>query len=114
MTRAQEPEWEARLCRYRAALDAAVATQQVEIVASLLEELAARSGLASALGVRSPLAAVHLNALSILSPCKPSIYLSSVGAHTGKVGPMSEGTPESGTMMLPDQVGGTRTASCLC
>ena len=36
--------------RYRAALDAAVATQQVEVVANLLEELAARSGLSSALG----------------------------------------------------------------
>ena len=37
-------------CRYRAALDAAVGTGQVEIVANLLEELAARQGLASALG----------------------------------------------------------------
>ena len=38
------------LCRYRAALDAALATEQVEIVANLLEELAARSGLGAALG----------------------------------------------------------------
>ena len=37
-------------CRYRAALDAAVATEQVEVVANLLEELAARSGLSAALG----------------------------------------------------------------
>jgi len=37
-------------CRYRAALDAALATEQVEIVANLLEELAARSGLGAALG----------------------------------------------------------------
>ena len=37
-------------CRYRAALDAAVGTGQVEVVANLLEELAARQGLASALG----------------------------------------------------------------
>ena len=36
--------------RYRAALDAALATEQVEIVANLLEELAARSGLGAALG----------------------------------------------------------------
>lgn len=39
-----------RCCRYRAALDAALATEQVEIVANLLEELAARSGLSAALG----------------------------------------------------------------
>lgn len=38
------------LCRYQAALDAALATEQVEIVANLLEELAARSGLGAALG----------------------------------------------------------------
>ena len=38
------------MCRYRAALDAALATEQVEIVANLLEELAARSGLGAALG----------------------------------------------------------------
>jgi len=43
-------------CRYRAALDAAVATEQVEVVANLLEELAARSGLSAALGaIQSPL-----------------------------------------------------------
>ena len=39
------------LCRYRAALDAALATEQVETVANLLEELAARSGLNAALGI---------------------------------------------------------------
>ncbi|KAK9905478.1 hypothetical protein WJX75_000621 [Coccomyxa subellipsoidea] len=38
--------------QYRAALDAAVATEQVEVVANLLEELAARSGLSAALGGR--------------------------------------------------------------
>ncbi len=38
------------MCRYRAALDAALATEQVEIVANLLEELASRSGLGAALG----------------------------------------------------------------
>jgi hypothetical protein len=34
-------------------LDAALATEQVELVANLLEELAARSGLGAALGVPS-------------------------------------------------------------
>ncbi|BDA47532.1 U3 small nucleolar RNA-associated protein 15 homolog [Coccomyxa sp. Obi] len=38
--------------QYRAALDAAVATEQVEVVVNLLEELAARSGLSAALGGR--------------------------------------------------------------
>lgn len=41
------------VCRYRAALDAALATEQVELVANLLEELAARSGLGAALGAPS-------------------------------------------------------------
>ncbi len=49
----EEADWilSVLLCgRYRAALDAALATEQVEVVANLLEELAARSGLSAALG----------------------------------------------------------------
>lgn len=38
--------------RYREALDAALATRQPEVVASVLEELAARGGLAGAVGGR--------------------------------------------------------------
>ncbi|CAK0783260.1 hypothetical protein CVIRNUC_006459 [Coccomyxa viridis] len=41
-----------RRFEYRAALDAALKTEQVEVVANVLEELAARSGLGAALGGR--------------------------------------------------------------
>ena len=60
--------------RYRAALDAAVATQQVEVVANLLEELAARQGLASALGeapsciLQSPCSVRHYVPLAVPMP----------------------------------------------
>ena len=39
-------------CRYRDALDAAIATRKAEVVISVIEELAARSGLDNALGGR--------------------------------------------------------------
>lgn len=48
--------------QYREALDAAVATARPEIVSSLVEELAARSGLPAALGNPSP-PLIHLATL---------------------------------------------------
>lgn len=62
--------------RYRAALNAALATEQVDVVASILEELAARSGLAAALGEKL----LHMHgtglfdrlALEYMLPCRAS------------------------------------------